>query len=306
MTKISGREVMKRSVNRIRIACGAVLAAGLVATTIGGADRVVRAQTTSQSQAISACEQELDYRMGSEAQSRLPLATIDRESVNVSQSSQSALALRGKGTYRRDNLDRARNFTFDCTYNTRTGRATASYKWGSTFSGGYDDPQYPATPSYRRPAPQGGSAYPPTGRVYFSGGIVNKASGKGLDVKDVSKADNADVQQWDFGGGANQIWDVIDQGDGGFAIISQGSGKALDVADNRGADGARVRQFRWHNGDNQLWRLERAGAGYFTIVSVSSGKCLDANASQIKENGGAIQQWSCSGAENQQWRLQKK
>jgi hypothetical protein len=115
---------MKRSVNVI-----------LVATLIGGASLVLSAQTASQSQAIRACENELDYRMGSEAQSRVPLATIDRESVEISQNGQNALTLKGKGTYRRDNLDRTRNFTFDCTYTPRTGRATASYKWGSAFSG---------------------------------------------------------------------------------------------------------------------------------------------------------------------------
>lgn len=43
----------------------------------------------------------------------------------------------------------------------------------------------------------------PGGRVFHSGGIVNRASGKALDVRDQSTHDGAAIQQWDFS--ASQI-----------------------------------------------------------------------------------------------------
>jgi hypothetical protein len=41
---------------------------------------------------------------------------------------------------------------------------------------------------------------------------------------------------------------------------------------------------------------------YYTLVSKNSGKCLDVSAYSMA-NGGNIQQWSCTGADNQRWRL---
>jgi Ricin-type beta-trefoil lectin domain-like len=106
---------------------------------------------------------------------------------------------------------------------TRNGNTRANYRWAGTgWSGGGDDAGYNQPPSYRPPPSggwgggSGGGAYPPSGRVFYSGGIVNRASGKGLDVQDRSTRDAANVQQWDFGGGPNQTWDVIDQGGGRF------------------------------------------------------------------------------------------
>ena len=142
-------------------------------------------------------------------------------------------------------------------------------------------------------------------RVFFTGGIFNRASGKALDVEGRSTKDAANVQQWDFGGAPNQLWDIVDQGTGQFAILSRCSDKALDVTDRSAADGANIQQFRFGNGDNQRWRLQPVAGGYYLIVSVSSGKCLDVDLGRIKENGANVQQWSCGGAANQQWQLRR-
>src|SRR5262245_35252151 len=52
----------------------------------------------------------------------------------------------------------------------------------------------------------------PQGRTFFSGGILARVSGKGLDVKDRSTEDGAPVQLWDYVGGPNQAWNIIDLG----------------------------------------------------------------------------------------------
>jgi hypothetical protein len=137
-------------------------------------------------------------------------------------------------------------------------------------------------------------------RPMHSGGIINRASNKGLDVRDGSTADGAAIQQWDFAGSPNQVWDVVDRGRGRFSIINRGSGRALDVTERSTADGGAVQQYRFAGGDNQLWRLERVGS-FFQIVNVASGRCLDVDAARINENGATVQQWSCSRQPNQQW-----
>lgn len=288
----------------------AALAAAVVMLA-GSSNGPLLAQSWNDSRAaVDACEQELEFRMAREVGGRAPSTGIDFRSLDVQQGSRNAVMVNGRGNYRRDQFDRGRAYTFRCTFDTRGGRATVSHQWGSgTTGGGYDDPGYTPPPSWN-PGPGGGgwggsgsSAYPPSGRVFFSGGIINRASGKGLDVEGESRNDGANVQQWDFGGKANQSWDIIDLGRGEFSIVNQNSGKALDVARHDASDGANVQQFRWHNGDNQRWRLERSGGGFYQIVSVSSGRCLDVQSARLSENGANIQQWSCSGQPNQQWRL---
>jgi hypothetical protein len=146
---------------------------------------------------------------------------------------------------------------------------------------------------------------PPVGRSIYSGGIVNRASGKALDVTDKSMDDGANIQQWDFANGANQIWDVVHQGLGQYSIISKLSGRGLDVENKSTDDGANIQQYRFAKGANQLWRLEQQSGGYYQIVNVGSGKCLDVENTRIKENGANVQQWRCAGAPNQLWRLGK-
>jgi hypothetical protein len=292
-----------------RLRRGAVLAAWL----LGGTSALPAAAQPGgwdlSQQAADACERALTLQMGTESGARDAQARVDSPSMSMRQG-RNDMTFRGSGSFRRDRFDRGRAFTFDCTVNLHNGAARANYHWGnSNWGGGYNEPGYTAPPAYR-PSPSGGwgggggtTSYPPTGRVFYSGAIVNRASGKGLDVQDRSTRDAANVQQWDFGANPNQSWDVVDQGGGLFSIVSQGSGKALDVANHGATDGANIQQFRFHNGDNQLWRLERVSGGFYQIVSVSSGRCLDVDLGRINENGANVQQWSCSGQPNQQWRL---
>ena len=308
-----------------RVCAGGVALAIALAVAPNGLGQRVLAQSWDASRAaIDACEQQLESRMGREAGGRAPSAGMDQRSLDVQQPNRNSLTVRGKGTYRRDQFDRGRPYTFRCTYDTRNDQTTATYTWGGGFPGTDDDQGYTRPPSYRPPPGSGSGTWrkrvssgagvavvdrwqrrvlPGSGRVFFSGGIINRASGKGLDVENEGRNDGANIQQWDFGGKPNQTWDVIDLGRGEFSIVNQASGKALDVANRSGGDGANVQQYRWHNGDNQRWRLQRGGGGFYQIISVSSGRCLDVNSAQANENGGNVQQWSCSGQPNQLWRL---
>lgn len=248
--------------------------------------------------AVSRCQQELQFQMGREAGGRQPDATIDDRRAQITRLSNTETRVRGNGRYTRDNNDRGRDFTFDCTYNGRNNSARATYNWsGAGWGGGqYPDPD----PGYGRPPADG---YPPNNRVFFSGGIVSRASNKCLDVEGGSNRNEANVQQWGCSGGSNQLWDVIDLGRGEYSIVNQRSNKALTVASG-GSDGANIEQNRWSGGDNQRWRLERAGNGAYRIISRATNSCLDVEGAK-REDGANIQTWGCSGGGNQSWLFRK-
>jgi hypothetical protein len=260
--------------------------------------RPASAQWDPRDAALSRCQQELQYRISREAGGRQPDASIDERRAQISQLSNNETRVRGTGRYIRDHNDRGRDFTFDCTYNNRNNSARATYNWsGSGWGGGqYPDPD----PGYGRP-PAGG--YPPTDRVFFSGGIVSRLSNKCLDVEGGSNRNEANVQQWSCSGGSNQLWDVIDLGRGEYSIVNQRSNKALTVAGG-GSDGANIEQNRWSGGDNQRWHLERAGNGAYRIISKATRSCLDVEGAK-REDGANIQTWGCSGGANQAWLFRK-
>jgi hypothetical protein len=133
--------------------------------------------------------------------------------------------------------------------------------------------------------------------------VANVNSGKVADVEGLSVADGANIQQWDYLGGANQVWDVQYLGDSQYRLVAAHSGKVMDVAGISTADGANIHQWGWGNGNNQRWRIESAGNGEYRLVSVHSGKVLEV-ANSSTSNGGNIQQWTWTGAANQRWRFQ--
>jgi len=293
------REVIMMQVFKALAHCTWAGALALLVTVTVSAP--VAAQVASNNtQAIRRCEDELQFRMSREFGGRSSEVIINRRRAEATQQGRNNVQISGVGRYTRDSFDRGRQFSYRCVVNMNSGQANAQYEWtDDTFDPEYDrtDPGYPPAWS--------GEGLSPQGRVWFSGGILSRASNKALDVQNRSTQDSAAVQQWDYAGAPNQKWDIIDLGRGEFAIVSQGSNKVMDVQRGSTDDGANVIQYRWNGGENQRWRLVRAGGGTFQIVNVGSGKCLDVqNSSQ--ENGVRLQQWSCGGGPNQQWRLERE
>ncbi|QCB95505.1 RICIN domain-containing protein [Cellulomonas shaoxiangyii] len=132
--------------------------------------------------------------------------------------------------------------------------------------------------------------------------LVNRNSGKVLDVYNLATSDGARITQWTRGDGAHQQWQFVSSGDGYHRLRSKHSGKVLDVSGWSGADGAPVVQWSDTNGANQQWRLQDTTDGYVMLVNRNSGKALEVqNASTA--DGGNIVQYSSWGGANQQWRL---
>ncbi|WP_026922253.1 RICIN domain-containing protein [Glycomyces arizonensis] len=132
--------------------------------------------------------------------------------------------------------------------------------------------------------------------------IVNRNSGKCVDVVSGSTADGAEIIQYDCHGGANQQWRIQDAGGGYYQIVSQASGKCLDIDGASTANNARAIQWPCNGGTNQQWELRDSGNGYVELVARHSGKCLDVIDSSTA-NGTRLQQYDCYGGANQQWTL---
>ncbi len=145
-----------------------------------------------------------------------------------------------------------------------------------------------------------GSAFNPN--VYYS--IVNRNSGKGLDVNGSATTNGAGIIQWDYWGGSNQQWQIIDNGTGYYRIINRNSGKALDVNGSSVADGGGIIQWTYSGGNNQQWQIIDNGGGYSRVINRNSGKALDVNG-QSTADGANIVQWSWWGGDNQQWKFQQ-
>ncbi|GCF10008.1 RICIN domain-containing protein [Dictyobacter arantiisoli] len=138
----------------------------------------------------------------------------------------------------------------------------------------------------------------PGGTTYYK--LVNRNSGKVLDVVGASTADGANVDQWADNGGANQQWSLVSTGSY-YKLVNRGSGKVLDVASASTADGGNVDQWTDNGGTNQQWSEVNSG-GYITLVNRNSGKDLEVSGYSTAD-GGNVDQWTSNGGSNQQWTL---
>ena len=138
--------------------------------------------------------------------------------------------------------------------------------------------------------------------------VVNRNSGKVMEVAGGSTSDGANIQQNTYTNGLNQQWDIVPlpSTNGGdysyYAMTAAHSGKAADVNNFSYADGANVQQWINYPGLNQQWFFEYATNGWFYIRSRWSGKYLDV-AGLSTNNAANIWQWTGLNGLNQQWRL---
>ncbi len=88
-------------------------------------------------------------------------------------------------------------------------------------------------------APEASAATVDTNASYV---LVNRNSGKALDVYNLSTADGARITQWTRNDGSQQQWQFVDSGNGYYRIKSRLSSKVLDVYNWSTADGGSIVQ----------------------------------------------------------------
>lgn len=138
--------------------------------------------------------------------------------------------------------------------------------------------------------------------------LVNRNSGKVLQVAGGGTAAGTNLVQGTNSGAAYQQWDVtpVDSRIGGdfsyFSFINVNSSKAADLLNFSLENGATIDAWDDNKNGAQQWYLEYAQDGWFYIRSRHSAKCIDVfNGSTA--DGANICQWDKNGGTNQLWRF---
>ncbi|NUP44019.1 MAG: alpha-L-arabinofuranosidase [Streptomyces sp.] len=134
--------------------------------------------------------------------------------------------------------------------------------------------------------------------------LVNRNSGKALDVYDMATDDGARITQWTRNDQNQQQWQFVDSGGGYYRIKSRHSGKVLDIHNWSTANGGSIVQWADLNGTNQQWRLADSSDGYVRFISRHSNKALEVQGGSTTDNANVVQ-YDDWGGTNQQWQLVK-
>ncbi|MFI7024435.1 non-reducing end alpha-L-arabinofuranosidase family hydrolase [Micromonospora sp. NPDC049900] len=132
--------------------------------------------------------------------------------------------------------------------------------------------------------------------------LVNRNSGKALDVYNLATSDGARITQWTRNNGNQQQWQFVDSGGGYYRLKSRLSGKVLDVYNFSTANGASIVQWTDGNGTNQQFRLADSAGGYVRLINRNSNKAVEVQGASTAD-GGNIVQYDDWGGTNQQWQL---
>ncbi|WP_329101946.1 family 43 glycosylhydrolase [Micromonospora sp. NBC_01699] len=132
--------------------------------------------------------------------------------------------------------------------------------------------------------------------------LVNRNSGKALDVYNRATTDGARITQWPRNDGAWQQWQFVDSGGGYYRLKSRHSGKVLDVYNFSTANGAAVVQWADGNGTNQQFRLADSAGGYVRLINRNSNRAVEVQGASTAD-GANVVQYDDWGGNNQQWQL---
>ncbi|MFG1660022.1 family 43 glycosylhydrolase [Micromonospora chersina] len=131
--------------------------------------------------------------------------------------------------------------------------------------------------------------------------LLNRNSGKALDVYGAATTDGARITQWTRNNGTNQQWQFVDSGGGYYRLKSRNSGKVLDVSNRATTDGAPLIQWTDANATNQQFQLADSG-GYLRLLNRNSGKAVEVQNAATTDGANIVQYTDWNGA-NQQWQL---
>jgi hypothetical protein len=85
--------------------------------------------------------------------------------------------------------------------------------------------------------------------------VVNRNSGKVLNVAGASTVNGGNVDQYAWANVAQQMWKVTNLGNGYYSLTVQHSGKVLNVSGASTSDGANIDQWSWANVNQQMFQI---------------------------------------------------
>ncbi|MEU3458170.1 non-reducing end alpha-L-arabinofuranosidase family hydrolase [Micromonospora sp. NPDC006766] len=132
--------------------------------------------------------------------------------------------------------------------------------------------------------------------------LINRNSGKALDVYNLATNDGARIVQWARNNGNQQQWQFVDSGGGYYRLRSRLSGKVLDVYNWSTANSASIVQWTDGNQANQQFRLADSDGGYVRLINRNSNKVMEVQGASTADGGNIVQYDDWNGS-NQQWQL---
>ena len=132
--------------------------------------------------------------------------------------------------------------------------------------------------------------------------LLNRNSGKALDVYNLATNDGARITQWARNNGNQQQWQFVDSGGGYYRLKSrhlrQGAGRLQLLHLRRRGDRAVERRQR-HQPAVPARRISR---GLLRVINRNSGKAVEVQGASTAD-GANIVQYTDWGGNNQQWQL---
>ncbi|MER5428665.1 RICIN domain-containing protein [Streptomyces sp. NPDC002588] len=144
------------------------------------------------------------------------------------------------------------------------------------------------------------TALPPLGTGQYV--LVNKNSGKYLDIPQASTATDTATQQWHNSACFCQLFTFQSAGGGAWTIQNINSNLNLDIRNSSTTAGAALVQNTPSAANSQKWTLIDAGNGYYRFQNVNS--TLFAGVAQSSTaDGAAVVQWSSLAVDDQLWKI---
>lgn len=128
--------------------------------------------------------------------------------------------------------------------------------------------------------------------------IINCRSGLNLQINGASQK----TEQTSYGAQDNQMWNLVDLGNGYYKIVNKKSGQVLEVPGASTGSGVQLAQAIWTGGNHQQWQVFDAGS-FYKLINRNSG--LDVHVSGGAQNEGAPIIQSAVGTGLQElWKIQ--
>jgi hypothetical protein len=136
--------------------------------------------------------------------------------------------------------------------------------------------------------------------------LVNRNSGKYLEIPSASTTAGTQADQWGDTNNPTQVWRIAPTSSGtSYTLTNLNSGQLLDVASASKSNGAAAVQEPSSSASSQDWTFSASDSGYGYVTNVDSGLLLEIYQNSTA-NGAVADQWGSTGYNCQQWLLTKQ
>ena len=133
--------------------------------------------------------------------------------------------------------------------------------------------------------------------------IINRNSGKAIDVPLGQNISGLQLQQWSDNGLNTQQWVATDIGGGNYRLASVcAPGKVIDVNNGTKNNGEKIQLMDDWGNTAQRFTIHSLGNGYCSIINVNSNRCVEVTDS-LTGDGALLVQNLYAGNNDQQWQF---